>query len=94
MQVFVHQFQWLGDMIAVGNNDPRIIFLYRYYHRLAILQWINFFPIHHSPYPQEAEQHLVLSLQYYVKRSGYCLGVMSYGLWVMGYESGLQTVDY
>lgn len=70
-------------MIPIGNDDPRVILLHGYDDWLAILQRIYFSSIHHGPYLQETQQHLVLPLEYYVKRSCDCLKLLvtSSGSW-------------
>lgn len=50
-------------MVPVGNNDTGMICLNRDNHRPGIRKGINFPPVYHRSYFQEAEQYLVLSLK-------------------------------
>jgi len=59
MKILVYQFQWPGDMVTIGNNDPWIVFHDRYHNRPGIDQGIYLSPVHNYPDLQEAEQHLV-----------------------------------
>lgn len=69
MHILVHQFYRRGDMVTIRDDQSGIIFQYRYHHRFCIEQRVNFPAVYHSPDLQEAEQHLVLSLQYDMIRS-------------------------
>lgn len=60
MQVFIHQLQRCGNVIAVSNDNTGIILHYRYNNRLCIQQRVDIPAIYNGPYLQETEQHLVL----------------------------------
>jgi hypothetical protein len=49
MQIFIPQFQGLGDVKTVGNNYPGVILKNRDNDRSCIEQGINLLPIYHSP---------------------------------------------
>ncbi len=67
IHVFVHQLQRGGNMIPISDYNAGIILVHRNQYRPCGIQWKNLATVHNGPYLQEAEQHLVPALDYYVK---------------------------
>jgi hypothetical protein len=49
MQMMVNQLQRLGEMIAIRDNNFRVVSIHRNYHLLSVPNWIDFFSVNNDP---------------------------------------------
>jgi len=62
----INQLNRLCEMIAICNDNFRIIILHRDNHRFAVWQRVYFFTIDNSPYFQEAEKSIISPCNDYI----------------------------
>ena len=49
MQMMINEFQWLCKMVAIGDDNLRVVSIHRDHHPLSVPDWIDLFAVYNDP---------------------------------------------